>query len=117
MLLDPIGQGIEAKLRDVRDAEHTFGRFQQMSHQDAQFRLLPQIGHREVGHRRHQRHHVLKPNIVQQPDIFQLGLIIGGTPGFFPDLFFRITSFLQACPWLRTISRTPEDFSFTPYAR
>jgi hypothetical protein len=66
---DPIGQGIEAK---VEDPEQPPGRLEHMAGEDAQLRPQVEIGHREVSGRHNQRHHVLKTDIGQKPDVLQL---------------------------------------------
>ena len=69
MSLDPVGQGIEA---EVGDPEQPTGSLEHMVGEDAQLCPQAEIGHREVRRRRNQRHHVLKTDIGQKPDVFQL---------------------------------------------
>lgn len=69
MSLNPVGHGIEA---EVGDSEQPPGRSEHMTGEDVQLCSQAQIGHREVGRLRDQRHHVLKRDIGQQPDVFLL---------------------------------------------
>jgi len=69
MSLDPVGQGIEA---EVGNPEQTPGRPEHMAGEDPELCAQAEISHREVGRRQDQRHHVLKTDIGQKPDVFQL---------------------------------------------